>query len=63
MDRPSPEGMGICFCGKKPKRRMVEMFRGSLLNKTVPLSMRWSDQETKKSSVVLSSVFKDCRSN
>ena len=47
------------------------MFRGSLLNKTVPLSMRWSDQETKKSSVVLSSVFnllrisvfKDCRSN
>ena len=24
IDRPSPEGMGICFCGKLPKGRMVE---------------------------------------
>ena len=24
MDRPSPEEMGICFCGKQPKGRMVE---------------------------------------
>ena len=23
-DRPSPEGMGICFCGKQPNGRMVE---------------------------------------